>query len=300
MVLVYTIAVYNDRPGERTSGDTRKQPMALTLRWREKTELTVEGAGLDPGSLGSLSSTEVALKQIPVGNTQAELGDLFALEGDAADGHLVIEGNLKNVRRIGQGMASGRLTVKGNVGPEAGSGMSGGSLTIHGDAGPWAGAEMRGGILRIHGNAGDFVGAAYPGSRLGMKDGVILVDGNVGEDVGLSMRRGLIAIMGGSGDGLGRGMVAGSIFAFGAVGKRLGAGMKRGTLALFGKTGILPPGILPTFVASGTLRPPFLSIYLKQLKEWGFPIPEATFSGTLHRYNGDLVEGGQGEILVWS
>jgi len=282
------------------STDCGNLAMALTLRWQEQTELIVDASELDPGALAGFSAAEVAKRKLPVGNGETEVGELFALEGNLADSHLVLEGDLRKVRRIGQGMASGVLTVQGDVGTEAGSEMTGGTLTIQGNAGAWAGAEMRGGFLRIQGNAGDFVGAAYPGSRLGMKDGVILVAGDVGEDVGLVMRRGLIAIGGRSGGGLGRGMIAGSIFAFGAVGKRLGAGMKRGTLALFGGGESLHQGLLPTFAPSGRLRPPFLNLYLRRLQDWGVPVPQATFSGTIQRYNGDLVEGGQGEILAGS
>ena len=114
------------------------------------------------------------------------------------------------------------------------------------------------------------------------------------------MRRGLIAVSGRAGDDLGRAMIAGSIFAFGPLGARVGAGMRRGTLALFGVPDPADPGLLPTFAASGRYRPPVLTLYLKKLREWGFPVPDPAFSGTFVRYNGDLVEHGRGEILVWS
>ena len=89
-------------------------------------------------------------------------------------------------------------------------------------------------------------------------------------------------------------MVAGSLFAFGEVGASIGTGMKRGTIALFGSGS---PRIGPGFAASGRDRPTFVTIYLRQLREWGFPVPEAAFAGTLSRYNGDRAERGQGEIL---
>ena len=80
------------------------------------------------------------------GNTSAEVGELFVVEGDRGDGHLVFEGDLRPVRAIGAGMASGRLTVRGDVGPRLALGMSGGAMTVEGSAGPWAGAEMCGRI----------------------------------------------------------------------------------------------------------------------------------------------------------
>ncbi|MEO6811917.1 MAG: formylmethanofuran dehydrogenase subunit C, partial [Isosphaeraceae bacterium] len=160
-----------------------------------------------------------------------------------------------------------------------------------------AGAEMRGGLLHIKGNAGQGVGAAEAGSRLGMRGGLIVVEGDAGDDVGLTMRRGLIAILGRAGDGLGRGMIAGSIFVFGPVGLRPGAGMKRGTIALFTPE---PPTLLPTFQASGRLRPPVLNLVLRHLRARNVPVPVPAFQGTITRYNGDLAARGQGEILSWA
>lgn len=267
--------------------------MPLTLRWRDATRLPVEAQTLRPDGPAPLPSAH-----IPYGNGTAELGDLFQIEGDGGDGHLILEGDLRSLRSVGQGMASGRLTIQGDVGPGLGMQMSGGLIEVDGTVGDWAGAEMRGGRLYVRGSAGRFLGSALPGSRLGMRDGVILVEGDVGDDAGLAMRRGLIAVSGAMGDDLGHGLVAGSIFAFGAVGARAGAGMKRGTLALFGLGDTLP-GLPPGFVPSGRYRPPFLTIYLRQLAAWGFPVPASAFTGEPERYNGDLVVKGQGEALVW-
>ena len=74
--------------------------------------------------------------------------------------------------------------------------------------------------------------------------------------------------------------------------------MKRGTLVFFGLPDPQNPPLLPTFVPAGRHRPPFLTLYLRRFREWGFPIPPSAFSCPVERYNGDLVEHGQGEILV--
>jgi formylmethanofuran dehydrogenase subunit C len=272
----------------------------MTLRWQRATSLAVEAECLRPEAMTGLSADEASRLSVWLGNSLAELGDLFRVEGSAEDGRLVLEGDLTHVRRIGQGMGSGSLTIRGNVGSHLGAGMSGGTIEVDGKVGDWAGAEMRGGAIAIRGEAGDGLGGAYPGSRQGMRDGLILVDGDIGDDAGLAMRRGLIAVSGRTGDDLGRAMIAGSIFAFGPPGARVGAGMRRGTLALFGVPDPADPAFLPTFAPSGRYRPPVLTVYLKRLREWGFPVPEPAFSGTFVRYNGDLVEHGRGEILVWS
>jgi formylmethanofuran dehydrogenase subunit C len=274
--------------------------MPMTLRWQGATSLAVEAECLSPETMMMLSAVEAARLPVWLGNASAEVGDLFRVEGTAEDGRLVLEGDISHVRRIGQGMGSGSVSIRGDVGSHLGSGMTGGTIEVEGKVGDWAGAEMRGGRITIRGEAGNHLGGAYPGSRQGMRDGLILVEGDIGNDAGLAMRRGLIAVSGGSGDDLGRAMIAGSIFAFGTLGARVGAGMRRGTLALFGVPDPADPGLLPTFAASGRYRPPVLTIYLKRLREWGFPVPDTAFSGTFVRYNGDLIEHGQGEVLVRS
>jgi formylmethanofuran dehydrogenase subunit C len=268
--------------------------MPLYLRWLGTTRLPVEVDGVLPASLGNLSTSEIAQIQVPLGNRLCPLGELFEVGGDASDGVLRFEGDLRSVARIGQGLSSGRIDVDGDVGPHLGAGMSCGTIVVRGSTGPWAGAEMRGGRLEIHGKAGRFLGAAYPGSRLGMRDGVILVEGDAGDDVGMAMRRGLIAVSGCVGDNPGHDMVAGTVVIGGSAGQGAGVGMKRGSIVLL--QGETPGAILPTFIASGTDRPPFLTIYLSKLRAWGFPVSEAASSARFARYNGDLAAGGQGEI----
>ncbi len=273
--------------------------MPLTLTWKGPIGRAVDGDDLRPETLAGPSDV-VARIGVPAGNSTVELGELFRVEGDGGDGSLIFEGDLRPVRGLGSRMASGRVEIRGDAGPRLGWGMTGGSIEVEGSAGDGAGSEMRGGLLRIRGDAGGLLGASLPGSRIGMRDGIILVDGSAGDDVGLAMRRGLIAVGGSLGEGAGRGMVAGSIFGFGGVGRGAGRGMKRGTLALFGLDGGSESELSPTFEPSGTFRPHVLNIYLKQLLGLGFDVPRAAFAGSIRRYNGDRLEGGQGEILLAS
>jgi len=266
----------------------------MLLRWLDKTHLPVEADGLVPATFAGLDAGAAARLRARVGNQTAELGDLFAVE-PTDDATLSLEGDLRHVRGIGRDMAEGSLIVRGAAGPYLGAGMSGGTVEVHGDADDWAGAEMRGGLLRVHGRAGRFLGASRPGSRLGMRDGVILVDGDAGDDAGRRMRRGLIAVGGAAGDGFGRGLIAGTLVAFGSLGRYAGMGMKRGTLAAFGEGGV---ELLPSFAPAGRYRFPFLTVYLRHLAALGFPIPAAMFTAEMGRYNGDLADGGRGEILV--
>ena len=271
--------------------------MPMRFEWLDTTKLQVVAESLIPERLSGLSLSEVSALRIPVGNRVAEVGELFKVVGDdsiVADGLIVFEGNLANVRGLGMRMSRGSLRIEGRGGDGVGLGMTGGRIEVDGDVGVRAGVEMAGGFLTILGNAGHSLGGSREGARLGMRNGVIRVKGAAGDDVGRRMRRGLIVVEGNVGDGLGGRLVAGSIFVFGGVGRAAGMGMKRGTIGLLGPK---PTKLLPSFVNTGRYRFPFLTLYLKQLETWGVPIDPAMFSSSYVRYNGDLTEGGKGEIL---
>ena len=276
---------------------TIRRIMALTLRWLDATTFPVHAESLRPESFADIPSADIPRFRLPVGNTSAELGELFAISGSIDDGHLVLEGSMRSLGWIARGMSGGRLTIRGDVGPGLGATMAGGTIEVTGNVGDAAGAGMRGGKLSIVGSAGHQLGAAEPGARLGMREGVIFVRGNIGDDAGLAMRRGTIAVAGTAGEGLGRSMIAGSIVVFGQTGPTAGTGMKRGTIALFDQTPVAPA--FP-FRYACRYRPPVMTILLCSLQSHGLPVPTGAFGGDFERYNGDLLEGGRGELLVWS
>lgn len=264
----------------------------LKLTLKQTSTIPLEAECITPDQLEGKSAKEIAAQIAYHGNAEVPLGEFFAVEGDAGDGRILVEGDCSRVKWIGAGMTKGRIEVRGNAGMHLGSEMRGGEIEVFGNAGDWVGGEMRGGRIHVHGDAGHLVGAAYRGSRLGMRGGTILVDGSAGNEVGSTMRRGLIAIGGDTGDFPGVAMIAGSIFIFGRPGIRIGAEMKRGTIYLTDHE----PQLLPTFVYTCTYRPVFLELYARKLSELGFPaiMPAAA----VRRYGGDLVSLGKGEILV--
>lgn len=266
----------------------------LRLVLKTATSIAVEADCIVPEQLAGKSPVEIAALPVQYGNAQAPLGDFFYVEGDAGDQSIVIEGDCSRVKRIGAGMAAGRILVEGNVGMHAGAQMRGGTLEVTGRAEDWAGAQMRGGTLLIRGDAGNLLGAAYRGSRTGMRGGVILVEGNAGLEIGAGMRRGLIAVRGDVGEFAGASMIAGTVFIFGKPGGRLAAGMKRGTIACLGGK----PDVLPTFREDCVYHPVFLRIYLRWLREVGFALDDECLQRAYRRYSGDLVALGKGEILV--
>lgn len=264
----------------------------LRLRYRGQTTIPVEAECLTPDNLAGKSLAEIALLPVQHGNAPAPLGEFFQIDGDPADGEIVIEGDCRRVKLIGSGMTHGRITIHSDVGMHLGAEMRGGEIHVHGNASDWVGAEMRGGRIHVHGDAGHLIGAAYRGAPVGMRGGVILIEGKAGNEIGAHMRRGLIAIGGDCGDFAGVGLVAGSIFVFGQPGVRTGAGMKRGTIAVWGQA-----VLLGTFRYDCDYQPPFMALYLRQLRAMGFPLKDEA-PRLWQRYSGDLVSLGKGEVLV--
>jgi len=269
--------------------------MALKLHYRATTSIPVEVEGLVPSVVRSMPLAEIERFQLFHGNEKLPLGELFAVSGDASDGHMEFHGELSGVHWIGAGMTEGTIDVHGNAGRHIGSEMRGGAIHVHGSAGDWVGGEMHGGLIRVRGGAGHLIGAAYRGSRRGMTGGTILIGGDVGNEIGHTMRRGLLAVGGGCGDFVGINMIAGTILVFGNSGIRPGAGMRRGTIGLFGEE---PPKLLPTFARGCSFRPLALDLLFREVGQHGLPVPERLSGKSFDLYHGDMVAVGRGELFL--
>lgn len=279
------------RVGRTDSGDRAE----VTLSLKEPTTIPIEADAISPDKFLGRNQAEIADLPVFYGRRQLTLGDLFTIEGENSE-NIVLEGDLSHVKRVGQAMSRGRITIHGDAGMHLGAEMSGGEIVVHGNVGAWAGAQMSGGRLWIHGDAGPMLGAVYTGEKLGMRGGVIIVDGTAGPRAGERMRRGIIVVQSNVGDFAGVRMIAGSLLTFGRLGARPGAGMKRGTLlALEG----LSDGPLPTFRYSCRCESPvFLRYYLRRLRSWGLPVTEEHIEGWYRRYTGDATTIGKGELFV--
>ncbi len=269
--------------------------MTLRLQYKQTSSVPVEVEGITPDALRDKDLAEIEQLAIYHGNEQLPLGELFSVSGDASDARLEWSGELAGVHWIGAKMTDGSMHIEGDAGRHIGSQMRGGEIHVHGNAGDWVGGEMHRGLIRVHGRAGHLVGSAYRGSPRGMTGGTILVDGDVGNELGHSMRRGLIAVGGNTGDLAAFNMLAGTILIFGTSGIRHAAGMKRGTLAFLGES---HPPLLPTFRHACRFRPDAMSLLLAELRQHDFDVPADVFVADYDLYNGDLIEGGRGEILL--
>jgi len=273
--------------------------MPLRLRLRNASPVPIEVDTVRLPTVREQTSDQVLATEVLHGNVREPLGEFFDANGSATDDNtLVWEGDCHGIKRIAERLTDGQVRIEGIAGMHLGAEMTGGDVVVDGDATDWVGAEMKGGRIHVHGHVGHQLGAVYRGGHRGMTGGEILVDGNAGNEVGHSMRRGLIAVGGRMGDLSGVNLIAGTIVVGGEPGIRHGAGMKRGTIAFLDPQSV--PDVLPTFRDTGNCRPTFLRVFLKHLAERGWPVPEGSLDALYHRYNGDFLELGKGELLVRS
>jgi len=269
--------------------------MPLSLHLIQPTSVPIEVEGVVPSTVRDKTLAEIEQLEVFCGNRKMPLAEFFQVTGEAGDETMVWSGNLSGVHWLGAKMTSGRVIIEGAAGRHIGSEMSGGEIQVHGSAGDWVGGEMHGGLIHVHGDAGHLVGAAYRGSQRGMSRGTILIDGSAGNEIGHTMRRGLIAVGGSAGDLVGFNLLAGTILVFGDVGIRHGAGMRRGTIGLWSEN---RPDLLPSFRSACRARPLAIDLVLEDLRQKGFEIPSRLKTCQFDLYNGDMIEGGRGEILL--
>jgi formylmethanofuran dehydrogenase subunit C len=260
--------------------------MRVSLYPLKEFKLPVVAECINPDVFRGKSSKEIEELEVWEGNKQKKLGDLFKVEIEKAESGqeapaITIQGDVSRVRRIGAGMKSGEIIVKGDAGMHLGEEMRGGKITVYGNVLGWAGSMMEGGIIEIHGNAGDYLGAPYRGSTRGVKGGKIIVHGNVGREAGAYMKDGIIKIYGCAGQFVGLRMRGGTIYVQGDCESRAGACMVNGTIVINGRI----DSILPTFTIEG-LR--------KRVKIEEGEVIETPF----YLFIGDLAEDGRGRLFV--
>ncbi|MBN1799988.1 MAG: formylmethanofuran dehydrogenase subunit C [Candidatus Lokiarchaeota archaeon] len=216
----------------------------IKLKLTKKLEFPLEADTITPDNFAGKSTDEIKKLTVYYGNQKATIGDYFSVTGKGGDlngTRIIIDGDLSNVKRIGEKMMGGEIVVNGNVGMHLGSQMSGGKILVNGNADDWAGAMMEGGELEITGDAGNYVGAAYRGHWKGMKNGVIKVKGKVGHESmswvngSKPAKRFPTLICGGAGNFLGVHGHGGTIIVEGDCIRCTGADQVRGTIIVKGK-----------------------------------------------------------------
>jgi len=255
----------------------------ITLTPLKKFTFPVQAECISPDVFIGKDTAEIAKLPVYEGNRLKMLKDIFKIEEDNADSPTItINGDVGEVRRIGQGMKNGEIVINGNVGMHLGEKMAGGKITVNGDAGQWTGSAMKKGLIEVHGNANDYLASPYRGASEGMRGGKIVVDGNVGSDSGAYMKGGLIKIKGSNiGQFLGFHMSDGTIHVEKDATTRVGANMTGGKIVISGKI----DEVMPTFTVDA-VKP---KVKIDETE---------SAAGPFYVFLGDIAEKGTGKLFV--
>ena len=264
---------------------------ALTFKLKATPQQRIDCSPLTPDLLAGKPVAEIGAIELQSGRFKLRADSVFDIVGDDAS-NIVFDKSCGKLDSIGQGMKSGRITVRGDAGSYVGLQMKQGEIIVHGNADAFVASGMSGGTIQVHGNVGDFLAAALPGDRKGMRGGTVIVKGNAGDRAGDQMRRGLLLIEGDVGSYCASRMLAGTIGVLGKVGNYVGYGMRRGTLLL-----TETPKLHATIQDCGSHTLPFLSLMFKSFAH--LPSKFATIhKNRVQRYAGDVANDGKGEILI--
>jgi len=231
----------------------------VKLKLKNKKAYPIEAESITPDNFAGKSTDDIKKLPIYCGNEKLTIDDIFSVSGkggEVANTKIIIDGDLSNVKRIGEKMTGGEIVINSNVGMHVGSEMTGGKILVNGNADDWAGAMLNGGELEITGNAGNYVGAAHRGYWKGMQNGVIKVKGKVGHEAltwvtgSKPGKRFPTLICGGAGAFLGIHSHGGTIIVEGDVDRCVGADQVRGTIVVKGKAS----KILPSFKKIGEVK----------------------------------------------
>ena len=231
----------------------------IKLKLKEKPKFPLEAESISPDNFAGKSAADIRKLVVYHGNEEKTIGDYFTVSGSGGELNeikIIIEGDLSNIKRIGEKMTDGEIVIYGNVGMHVGNNMSGGKILVNGDAEDWAGAMLKGGELEITGNAGHYVGAAYRGFWKGMQNGVIKVHGKIGDEAltwvngSKPSKRFPTLICGSAGSFLGIHSHGGTIIVEGDCNRCIGADQVRGTIVVKGKIA----RILPSYKKIGEVK----------------------------------------------
>ena len=217
--------------------------VTLTVKTRKKPDISVEAEVITPANFTGEEYKDLTVWE---GNREIKLTDFFDISvlgtaEEASDVEIILKGDTTGtIKRIGEYMGAGKITVEGDIGMHCGNFMKGGLIEILGNADGWLGREMEGGKVICHKNVSHYCGAGYRGVKTGMKGGVIEVLGDAGDFCGECLFGGEIIIHGSAGDMAGVDMKGGFLTIFGDCHRPCG-NMTGGEVTIHGKAYAMPP-----------------------------------------------------------
>ncbi|MDD3406926.1 MAG: formylmethanofuran dehydrogenase subunit C [Methanomicrobium sp.] len=218
----------------------------VTITTKGTHELYLEAYNVTPDAFAGKTAAEIANLECHEGNLKSKLGEYFTIEGNggatAADTKIIVRGDCKKVKRIGQQMTAGEIIVESDCDMYTAGWMKGGKVHVKGNVDSFCGIGMEGGEFIVEGDAQNHLGSAYRGDWRGMTGGVIHVKGNAGNDVANFMRGGKIIIDGDAFIHVSTHAEGGTVIIKGNVESRVGGQMVKGDVYVFGDIKYMMPG----------------------------------------------------------
>lgn len=248
--------------------------IVLTMKERTNPHIPIEAEKINPAFL-MWGTDDLTVWE---GNKERRLDEIFEVEVEGTatsvnEVEVVLRGDTSRVKRIGEYMDGGRITVEGNVGMHCGNFMAAGTIEVMGDAGGWFAREMQGGAIICHGDVGHYCAAGYRGEKKGMRGGKVEVFGNAGDFTAEHLFGGEVVVHGNCGDMPGVDMQGGYLTIHGDCSRPCG-NMTKGKCTVLGCVSEMPP----TFKKEGEVEGPD-----------GLP---------LTHFTGDVANRGKGNLLV--
>ncbi|GAA5262337.1 formylmethanofuran dehydrogenase subunit C [Methanocalculus sp. MC3] len=246
--------------------------VTITFRNRRNPFIPIEAEMITPDAF--FNNREICVGE---GNRTVHLGELaeVGIEGTASsvdEIEILIRGEASLVKRVGEYMTGGTITIEGDIGMHCGNFMSGGRIEILGSADGWLGREMKGGEIICHEDAGDYCASGYRGGRRGMRGGSVEILGSVGDFACEHIAGGEVLIHGNTGDFACAEMKGGTVTILGDT-SRVCANMSGGTCYVYGSA----EEMIPTFEKRGTIN----------------------HDGLLfHHFRGDVANRGKGDLYT--
>ena len=106
----------------------------IKLKIKKKLDFPLEADSITPDNL--VGKTAADIKKLPLfyATKQVTIGDFFDVSGkstEVSDTKIIIDGDVSNVKRIGEKMTAGEIVINSDVGMHIGNHMSGGKITVN-------------------------------------------------------------------------------------------------------------------------------------------------------------------------
>ncbi len=101
----------------------------IKLKIKKKLDFPLEADSITPANFAGKTISEIKKLPLYYAKELTTIGDFFDVSGksaEVADTKIIIDGDVSNVKRIGEKMKGGEIVINSDIGMHIGNNMSGG------------------------------------------------------------------------------------------------------------------------------------------------------------------------------